>query len=267
MKKLLIFIFLALFCTSLSALRIYNSRLVYSRKSCLGSQSQYPCTYTGKDSLGYIVIAKAGGVHDTIAEIDTMGNIALNGDVKVTAGLTVVDSINATTGIWWYCKYIDGHSFAPGASAATWVAPSLVGTVGGFQLNAIDEYLYFNGGICNNWYGGDLEVKVTWELNAASVAADDTVEIDLLCYYKSHPEDTVKYQALSCQALVGNESRYTMHVSTFTIDWDLANNVVQAGDKFSFRLNLDTGNSDIDDVIINRGNFRYLTDVPQPKNY
>ena len=178
-----------------------------------------------------------------------------------------VGILEASTSIWWYCKYMDAINLSAGGSGATQIIPT-DNTIGGYQLNAATEYLYFNGGVCNNWdTTSDLEIKVRWELNAASGSATDSIFLDLICWYKGVGEDTTKYQLLSEGAIVGNQTQYTMNITTFAIDYDLTDNEVEIGDIFSFRLNLNTTKSDIDDVIINFGRFRYPVKVPQPKTY
>jgi len=124
-----------------------------------------------------------------------VNDYALNVWVDTLDYLVVKDSLKASSGIWWYCKYIDALNVSPGTSGATWTAPG-VNTLGGYRLDASTEYLYFEGNVCNNWIGAsDLEVVVFWELNVASVSATDTVELDLLCWYKGVAEDTTKYQS------------------------------------------------------------------------
>jgi len=207
------------------------------------------------------------GIGDNPTKVGNSLIVSAAGDVKVSKGLTVVDSLNATTVIWWYCKYIDAFSASVGASGATWTAPS-VNSLGGYQLNANTEYLYFNGNVCNNWYGSsDLQLKVRFEINAGSVGANDSVYLDLLCWYKAPSEDTTKYQVLTSVTDVANDAIYTMYNATFVIDWDLANNVIEVNDRISFRLNIDTGNSEIYDLMIKYAKWQYLSDVPQPKNY
>jgi len=162
---------------------------------------------------------------------------------------------------------MDAINVAPGGSGATEVLPN-VDKIGGYRLDAVDEYLYFNGSVCNNWDGiNDLRVTIIWELNAASSSDNDSVFLDLACWYKGSDEDTTKYQSLSEGVLVENETQYTMHSTEFTIDYDLADNVVQMGDIFAFRINLNTGSSDVDDVVINFGHFSYKTRKPQPTTY
>ncbi|MCK4329834.1 hypothetical protein KAX02_08320 [candidate division WOR-3 bacterium] len=72
MKKLLMMLgFLILLFTSLSATNIFDGKIIFTSHD------------TAKDSLGYICIMKAGGVVDTVAEIDTLGNITLLGYTQI----------------------------------------------------------------------------------------------------------------------------------------------------------------------------------------
>ena len=181
--------------------------------------------------------------------------------------LGVSDSLKSVTSLWYYCKYMDAINLSPGGSGAVQTLPD-DNTSGGYQLDAATEYLYFNGGVCNNWDTlSDLEVKVRFELNAASSSNNDSVFFDLKCSYKGVGEDTTKYQLVTKGQLVENTPQYTMYTATILIDYDLVVNVVQKGDIFSFRLNLNTARSDIDDVIVNFGRFKYKTKVLQPTTY
>jgi len=56
-----------------------------------------------------------------------------------------------------------------------------------------------------------------------------------------------------------------MFEAKFTINYDLANNVVQVGDVFGMILNLETDTSEVDDIIINYAEFKYETTKPSPE--
>lgn len=177
------------------------------------------------------------------------------------------DRVETVTSTWWYCKYVDAINLAKGGSGATEVIPT-DDKIGGYRLDAIDEYLYFNAGICNNWDGiSDLRIRIVWELNAASSSDNDSVFLDLACWYKGAGEDTTKYQLLTEGVLVENEAQYTMHFTAFALDYDLADNVAQVGDIFAYRLNLNTTRSDIDDVVANFGMVSYRARKPNPTTY
>ncbi|GAG76946.1 unnamed protein product, partial [marine sediment metagenome] len=138
----------------------------------------------------------------------------------------------------------------------------------GYQLDVNTEYLYFNGAVCNNWdEATDMEVRIFWELNAGGGGADDSVFFDLKSWYKGATEDTTKYQTSTEGELVNNDGQYTAYMITFTLDYDLVANVIQVGDVLSFRLNLNTASSDVDNVVLNYVYFSYKTKVPQPTTY
>jgi len=108
---------------------------------------------------------------------------------------------------------------------------------------------------------------VVFEVNVDNTAgADtDTVDLALLTYYKGDGETSNKTQTVEVATTVGQSARYKQFTATFTIDWDLTDNVVQVGDIFAFRLNLETDTSEVDNVIINFVRFYYQTKMPQPE--
>ena len=218
------------------------------------SNSQVGSHQGGWDtSLGYKDVALWGFAH-----VDSP---------NVFANINAFDSLKATSSIWWYCKYMDAINLSPGGSGAVETIPT-DNTIGGYQLDGPAEYLYFNGAVCNNWGGeSDMEVVVRWERNAGLGGANDSIFFDMVCWYKGIGEMVNKSQNLTAGELIGTAGGFTMYSVTFTIDYDIVDNVVQVYDVFSFRLNLNTVRSDLDDVIVNFINFRYKTKVPQPKNY
>jgi len=190
---------------------------------------------------------------------DADGYLDLHADTAIR-----LDNFYSRASYWWYCKYMDAISLSPGGSGATQVVPT-ANVIGGYNLDAATEYLYFNGAVCNNWDGeSDLEVKIRWQLGVGGANAADTVDLKLVCYYMGNGEATTKTQTLEEAVTVGTAAVNTMFTTTFTIDWDLAGNVVEKGDVFSFRLNLETDTSEVDSVTINFGRFRYRTATKQP---
>lgn len=80
MKKLfMIFGFLMLLCSMLSARKMFDGNVIFTSHD------------TAKDSLYYLIVEKAGGVLDTVMEIDTLGNVrmyaVLEADSFVGAGV------------------------------------------------------------------------------------------------------------------------------------------------------------------------------------
>lgn len=168
---------------------------------------------------------------------------------------------------WYYEKYMDAINLSPGGSGATQTMPS-TNTIGGYQLDADTEYLYFNGILRSNWDGAsDIKVDVVFEVNVDNTGglATDTVDFSLLCYYKGDGETANKTQTPTASVTVGQSAQYKQFTATFTIDWDLTDNVAQVGDTFAFRLNLNTTASEVDNVIVNFVRIYYQTKMPQPE--
>ena len=167
--------------------------------------------------------------------------------------------IRGATSLWWVARSAPTVNAATGASGATLVVPN-ANSLGGYQLNAVGEQIYFSKSIESIWDGAsDLEFKVTWEVNEAA-SSDGTVDLQLICYYKGDHETVNKTQTLEvAHTITGNKAQYTRHTTTFTVNWDETDNVVEAADKMSFILNLETDTSECDDVIINIIMFRFKT--------
>jgi len=219
--------------------------------------------WAGNDSLSLI----AGGIEGIrIAEGD--GNIK----VTVTDTLQVNGTINGyqTDGITplYYHEYnISAFETATGASGATLTAPN-ANTIGGYQLDAVGEQLYYTTHIENDWDGAsDVIIEINWEINEAT-AADGTVDLKLICYYKGNHEATNKTQTVEvAHPITGNKAQYTQHLTTFVINWDEAENVIEINDIFGFILNLETDTSECDDIIVNYVEIKYQTTKPALETY
>ena len=151
--------------------------------------------------------------------------------------------------------------FNPGASGAVWTAPN-ANTAGGYQLDAATEVLYFDTDVHSDWDGTtDLTVEVSFEVNVDNTGggAGDTVDLKLVCYYKAVGDTATKTQTQEVATVVGASAQYKAFKATFTINFDEVGNVVEAGDKIHFILNLETDTSEVDNIIINHASFYYRT--------
>jgi hypothetical protein len=184
--------------------------------------------------------------------------------ISPESGILIVHSvIRASSAVYWYCKYMDAQSLAPGASGAIWTTPD-ANTLGGWQLDAYTENLYFDAAIESNWdAASDLEVEITFEVNidntGSGSAVGDTVDLQLITYYKGNEEIVNKTQTLEEAIVVGQSAQYKQFRCIFTIDYDLVDNIIDALDRISFILNLETDTSEVDNVIINHSLLRYKT--------
>lgn len=168
--------------------------------------------------------------------------------------------IDASTSVWWHCHYIDASKMRP-AGGPVETNPD-GSTLGGWQLDAATEYLYSNAGVCNDWDGAtDLEMCVFFEVNVdnSGGGTGDTVDLQLITWYKALSATAVRTQTTEEPITVGQSPQYKLWNCTFTIDWDYESNVVLANDIISFRLNLETDTSEVDNIIVNHMCFRYKT--------
>ena len=147
----------------------------------------------------------------------------------------------------------------PGASGATAVYPDS-NTVGGWQVNASTEYLYSQSDVHNDWDGqSNLVIEIAFEKNTIGGSASDTVNIDVVCTYKGVGEAITKTQTIQKAITVDDSARYTQFKDEIEIDYDKVDNNVQTGDSMHFRININTADSDCDDIIINSLSFYYNT--------
>ena len=127
------------------------------------------------------------------------------------------------------------------------------------------EKLYLSNHIGADWVGAtDIEIKVNFEVNVDNTLGGDadTVDLQLILYYKGISDTANKTQTLEEAVTVGKSAQYKRWAISFTVDWDKADNVCEIGDKFGMILNLETDTSEVDNVIINTINWRYKTKTP-----
>lgn len=161
-------------------------------------------------------------------------------------------------GGYWHEYNIDAVVVSKGASGATLVVADNV-TLGGYRLDAIDEYLYVKSHVEDDWDGATpalLEINFETNINNAGGNDDDVVAFTVDCYHKIEGGSTLNHAVHSGNVTVGKAARYTlakvdMHISDIAID-----------QISSFRINLDIPTSDIDDVIVTYIEIKYQTITP-----
>jgi len=199
------------------------------------------------------------GTDNTTFAVDTSGDLTIT---PSGTKLYTTDVIRGTTSLWYSPpQHVEMSSANPGGSGATWI-PATATVLQGWQLNADAETLTFEGDVHDDWdEATDIEIKLIFESNVNNTAGDDadTTDFNVVCYYKGQGEKTNKTQTVTHPCVVGKIDDHEQFNCTALINYDEASNVVEAGDKFSFILNLVTGTSEVADITLNHVHVRYKT--------
>ena len=184
--------------------------------------------------------------------------------VSFDAAVTIASTLRSTTANYRRYYHLGANSLAEGGGvgAPVWTQAS-ANNVAGWQLDAANEELECVVDIHSDWDGdSDLSAEAYFTLNAAGNAGD-TVEIDMVSYYIGEGEtggvaNSPKTQSETVST-VTDGTQYKTYKADFTINWDEADNVVEAGDVISVKFNLNVGLSEIDDIIFSHATFYYGT--------
>ena len=199
---------------------------------------------------------------DAITDVQTTDILYIVDDPGGTAASKKATVANVVDTGFWHEYLLTALSTATGASGATVTAPG-ANSLGGWQLNAAGEKLYYSAHIESNWDAAtDAVMEVTWEQNAASVGGADTVDLKCVFRYKGDQESAIKTQTVEVAKTVGIADQYTQWTTDFTLNFDLVDHVLQVGDTVSMEINLETDTSEVDDIIVNMAELKYKTDSP-----
>jgi hypothetical protein len=191
------------------------------------------------------------------------GNLTLRSTSNATKGIVYSDSKIRSTGASLYRRYyhIPLTASNPGASGATWVAPG-TNTTGGWNLTSATNYLDGETDIHTSWdAASDLKFECRFVVNVdnSGGGAGDTVDLRLQVFYKGIGDTACKSQVVEVSTVIGASARYKQFKVVFPIDYDYASNVVEVNDIMSFRLNLETDTSEVDDIVLSDMSVSYLT--------
>jgi hypothetical protein len=172
-------------------------------------------------------------------------------DLAAATGVRTNNYVRHTSANYRRYYHLPLGAFNPGASGASWVAAS-ANTVGGWNLTSATHTLQFGTDIHSDWDGAsDIKLEI-YMCPGVAGSAGDTIDLKLVAYYAGTGDTATKTQTVEV-ATTTDGTQYKVYKVTFTLDWDAGGNVIEAGDKIGFILNLETDTSEIDNVIILQG--------------
>lgn len=190
------------------------------------------------------------------------GDAGIGGSLDVEGNIDVAGSIiksSAGGGGGYYHEYsLSAINLSPGASGSTLIAPN-ASSLGGYQFNAIGEYLFFDSHVEGDWdeiSDGFLEIYFEVNDDNSGGLATDTVDLQLEVWHKKVGENSCTVYSLSESTIVGTATQHDLfeqHISVGNL---------RMREVLSFRLNLNTIASEVDDIIINYIEFKYPTYYP-----
>jgi len=174
-----------------------------------------------------------------------------DGEVEIS------DHIRASTTKYRRYYHIPMTAANAVGGGATWVSPN-ANHIGGWGVTLAAHLLTFEADVHADWdAASDIIVEIYFVLNASG-SNNDTVDLKLVAYYNGIGETSCKTQTVEVPTITTG-TQYKVYKAEFVLDYDLAGNVIEVGDKIGFLLNLEVDTSEIDDIIITSGSFSYNT--------
>lgn len=161
-------------------------------------------------------------------------------------------------GGYYHEHIIDVISISPGGSGATQITPN-ASSLGGYQLNAINELLYFNGHVEDDWdtvTDGILEIYFEVNDDNSAGLVTDTVDLQVETWHKMEGETVCTVYSLSGSTVVGQSQQHDLFIQ------EIAVTNLRVKEVIAFRLNLNTIFSEVDDIIVNHIVFAYQSMSP-----
>ena len=163
------------------------------------------------------------------------------------------------SGGYWHEYPLGAIDLSPGASGSTLITPN-ASSLGGYQLNGLTEYLFFDSHIDHDWdriSNGKIELFFEVNDDNSGGLVTDTVKFQLEVWHKIAGERTTTVYSLDSTTIVGQAQQHDL----FEQEIDIGN--LRVTDVLAFRLNLNTITGDVTDVIVNYIEFKYQTYLPQ----
>jgi hypothetical protein len=164
-------------------------------------------------------------------------------------------------GGYWHEYNMPAIELSPGASGATLIVTN-ASSLGGYQLNAIGEYLYFMTHVEDDWDGiTDGELEIYFEVNDDNSGGliTDEVVLTIEAYHKLEGEQTNTVETLTLTTVVGQSQQHDL----FIVEVVVPN--LRSMEALAFRINLNTILSEVDDIIVNYVEFKYKAFTSAPE--
>lgn len=182
-------------------------------------------------------------------------------DLYTDASYIRIDS--SRNGGYWHEYNYDAYSLDKGGSGAILLAPN-ASTLGGWWLDAINEYLYWGGHIEGDWdETTDVIIEIWFEVNVDNTGGNDTdtVKFQLELYHKILGELVTGVDSLDGTTVVGKSDQHELFKQSIV----LTN--VRPDENLAFRLNLNTILGDVTSVIVNYIELIYQSYYPAEEVY
>lgn len=158
-----------------------------------------------------------------------------------------------------YWRVIDRDAINIHCNGGVQTVPNLV-TLGGWWLNNIADVMYFTVRTGDDWDGNsDGWVDIYFEVNEDNTLGlvTDTVDFQLECWHKLVGEQICTVVSLDSTTVVGQAD----HNDLFMVSIGIVD--MREDELISFRLNLNTIDSEVDNVIVNYIEYRYQSFLPE----
>ena len=165
---------------------------------------------------------------------------------------------------YYHCKYLPATGLKNPGEDAVFTPPD-ANQIGGWNIAADTAKLIGIMRTCSDWdAASDATLNVVWCTNADNTGGNvgDTVDLKCIFRYAGVGDTSIKTQTVEVPVIVGQAAQYTVFETDFTLNYDLADNVLESGDIVSIDLNIETDTSEVDNVIIHHGIYYYKTQVP-----
>lgn len=190
---------------------------------------------------------------------DTLEDTIYPADMEVSGNITLTNGYSFTREGGYYHTYdFDAINLTTLGTAASQINPN-ASSIGGYRLDAINEWLSCLAYIDDDWDGssnGTLQIWFEVNVDNSGGADADVVRIQVEVWDKIEGELTTTVQSLEGSTTVGKATQHKLFIQEINVPNLRANALI------AFRFNLNTILSDVTNIIVNEITFKYETQYP-----